>query len=108
MTRSLTRLLHPQSSIAFIGGAECDVAITRTRELGFAGKIWAVHPKREHLGGIPTIKSVDEITGPIDSAFIAVKREPTIDIVRTLRAKGWRRCDLCLWLCRNRRQPPAG
>ncbi len=51
--KSLTRLLHPQSAIAFIGGAECDIAITRTRELGFAGKIWAVHPKREHLGGIP-------------------------------------------------------
>lgn len=88
MTRNLSRLLHPQSAIAFIGGAECDIAITRTRALGFTGKIWAVHPKREYLGGIPTIKSVDEITGSIDSAFIAVKREPTIDIVRTLRAKG--------------------
>lgn len=86
--RSLARLLHPQSAIAFIGGAECDIAITRTRELGFSGRIWAVHPNREHLGGIPTIKSVDEITGIIDSAFIAVKREPTIDIVSTLKAKG--------------------
>ncbi len=36
----------------------------------------------------PTIKSIDEITGPIDAAFIAVKREPTIDIVRALKAKG--------------------
>lgn len=88
MIRSLTSLLHPKSAIAFVGGAECDIAITRTRGLGFAGKIWAVHPKREHLGGIPTIMSVDDITGPIDAAFIAVKREPTIDIVRQLRAKG--------------------
>ena len=88
MTRNLNRLLHPQSAIAFIGGAECNIAISRTRALGFTGKIWAVHPKREELGGIPTIKSVDDITGPIDSAFIAVKREPTIDIVRALRAKG--------------------
>ncbi len=80
------RLLNP-GSIAFIGGNECAIAITRTRELGFAGKIWAVHPKREELGGIATVKSVDDITGPIDAAFVAVKREPTVEIVRQLRAK---------------------
>ncbi len=82
----LKRLLNP-SSIAFIGGNECAIAITRTRELGFTGKIWAVHPKRDELGGIPTVKSVDDIVGPIDAAFVAVKREPTVEIVRQLRAK---------------------
>jgi acetate---CoA ligase (ADP-forming) len=83
---TLTRLLNPKS-IAFIGGNECAIAITRTRELGFTGKIWAVHPKREELGGIATVKSVEDITGDIDAAFIAVKREPTVEIVRQLRAK---------------------
>ncbi len=85
--RSLTPLLHPKS-IAFIGGMECDVAISRTLELGFTGKIWAVHPKRDRLGGIATLRSVEHIDGPVDAAFIAVRREPTIDIVRILRAKG--------------------
>ncbi len=83
---NLQRLLNP-TSIAFIGGNECAIAITRTRELGFTGKIWAVHPKRDELGGIATVKSVDDITGPIDAAFVAVKREPTVEIVRQLRAK---------------------
>ena len=83
---TLSRLLNPKS-IAFIGGNECAIAITRTRELGFTGKIWAVHPKREELGGIATVKSVDDITGDIDAAFIAVKREPTVEIVCQLRAK---------------------
>jgi len=85
--RDLSRLLNP-SSIAFIGGHECDVAITRTLALGFAGKIYAVHPRRDQLGGIPALKSVDEIGGPVDAAFIAVKREPTIEVVRTLRKLG--------------------
>ncbi|HUR42776.1 MAG TPA: acetate--CoA ligase family protein [Aestuariivirga sp.] len=85
--RDLTRLLHPRS-IAFIGGRECDVAITRTRALGFTGKIWAVHPTRQQLGEIPCIRSVDEIVGSLDAAFVAVKREPAIDIVRALKAKG--------------------
>ena len=80
---TLTRLLNPRS-IAFIGGNECAIAITRTRELGFTGKIWAVHPKREELGGIATVQSVDHIEGEIDAAFIAVKREPTVEIVRSL------------------------
>jgi acetate---CoA ligase (ADP-forming) len=83
---TLSRLLNP-TSIAFIGGNECAIAITRTREFGFTGKIWAVHPKREELGGIKTVKSVEEIEGPIDAAFIAVKREPTIDIVRVLKKR---------------------
>ncbi len=87
MTRNLNRLLNP-SSIAFIGGNECAIAIRRTRELGFTGKIYAVHPKREELSGIPTLKSADEIPEAVDAAFIAVKREPTIEVVRTLRAKG--------------------
>jgi acetate---CoA ligase (ADP-forming) len=83
---ALSRLLNP-TSIAFIGGNECAIAITRTRELGFTGKIYAVNPKRQELGGIPTVKSVDEIEGPIDAALVAVKREPTIDIVRALSNK---------------------
>jgi acetate---CoA ligase (ADP-forming) len=83
---SLSRLLNP-TSIAFIGGNECAIAIKRTQELGFTGKIWAVHPKRVELSGVPTVKSVDDIDGPIDAAFIAVKREPTVDVVRALRKR---------------------
>ena len=81
---ALSRLLFPQS-IAFIGGNECDIAIRRTLELGFGGTIHAVHPRREHVAGIIAKKSVDDISGPIDAAFVAVKREPTVDVVRQLR-----------------------
>ena len=85
--KNLSRLLNPKS-IAFIGGNECAVAIRRTLELGFTGQIYAVHPKREELSGIPTLKSADEIPEPVDAAFIAVKNEPTIEVVRTLARKG--------------------
>ena len=70
MSRNLTPLLHPKS-IVFIGGSECDVAISRTRDLGFTGKIRAVHPKRDQLGGIPCVKSVSDIDGVPDAAFVA-------------------------------------
>ena len=83
---SLSRLIFPKS-IAFIGGNECSVAIQRCLEFGFAGIIHAIHPKRDEIGGIRTVQSVANIQGHIDAAFIAVKREATIDIVRQLRAK---------------------
>ena len=85
--KSLSRLLNP-TSIAFIGGNECAIAISRTRELGFMGTTYAVHPKREELSGVATLKSVEEIPGPVDAAFIAVKNEPTIGVVRALAAQG--------------------
>jgi acyl-CoA synthetase (NDP forming) len=85
--KDLSRLLNPRA-IAFIGGNECAVAIKRTRELGFTGRIYAVHPRREELSGIAALKSAEEIPEPVDAAFIAVKREPTIDVVRALAAKG--------------------
>jgi acyl-CoA synthetase (NDP forming) len=87
MTNSLSRLVFPKS-IAFIGGNECAIAIRRCKEFGFPGKLYAIHPKREEIEGIKTLKSVDEIDGPIDAAFIAVKREPTIEMVKQLKAKG--------------------
>jgi acetate---CoA ligase (ADP-forming) len=83
---TLSRLIHP-TSIALIGGNECAVAIRRCHEFGFAGTIHAVHPKRDEISGVCTVKSVEDIEGPIDAAFIAVKREATIDVVRQLRAK---------------------
>ena len=87
MSRDLRPLLEPRS-IVFVGGAECDVAIRKTLGLGFTGKIWAVHPKRQQLGGVATVKSASDVEGPVDAAFIAVKREPTVEVLRTLRSKG--------------------
>jgi acyl-CoA synthetase (NDP forming) len=84
---TLNRLLYPRS-VAFIGGSECDVAIRKTRDLGFTGQIWAIHPKRDELGGIATIDSVNRISESVDAAFIAVRRELTIEIVRELRKIG--------------------
>jgi acetate---CoA ligase (ADP-forming) len=84
---TLSQLIFPKS-IAFVGGNECAVAIRRCHEFGFAGTIHAVHPKRDEISGVKTVKSVKHIEGPIDAAFVAVKREATIEVVRQLRAVG--------------------
>src|SRR5215213_11188541 len=87
MTTRLSRLLSP-SSIAFIGGAECEVAIRQTRGLDFRGEIFAVHPKRSELAGIDCVRSVDALPYPPDVAFVAVRRELAIDVVSDLSARG--------------------
>jgi acetyl-CoA synthetase len=83
----LQRLLNPRS-IAFIGGAECAVAIERTRALGFTGQIHAINPRRPQLGGVATIASVTDLVVAPDAAFIALPRAATIPVVRDLRALG--------------------
>src|SRR5262245_6231660 len=84
---SLTRLLWP-SSIAFIGGTEAEIALVKTRALGFTGRLYAVNPRRSTLGGIDCHASVAELPEAPDAAFISVKREPTIEIVGALARRG--------------------
>jgi acyl-CoA synthetase (NDP forming) len=84
---NLNRLLFPKS-IAFIGGAECEVAIRQTLSLGYQGRIFAIHPKRADLVGIPCLRSVEELPIAPDAAFVAVKRDLAIDIIAALQARG--------------------
>ena len=81
--RALARLLFPRS-IAFIGGRECDIAIRKTLQLGFEGRLWPVNPRRQEIAGIATVPSVADLPEAPDAAFIAVKREPTIGIMADL------------------------
>jgi acetate---CoA ligase (ADP-forming) len=87
MTTRLSRLLSP-SSIAFIGGAECEVAIQQTRGLDFQGEMFAVNPKRSELAGIDCVRSVDALPYAPDVAFVAVRRELAVDVVSDLSARG--------------------
>lgn len=83
----LQRLLNPRS-IAFVGGAECAIAIGRTRALGFDGPIWAVHPRRAEVGGVATVPSIDRIDGAPDAAFLALPRTATPQALAALAALG--------------------
>ena len=84
---NLKRLLNPRH-IAFVGGRAVEDCINATRKSGFAGQIWAVHPKYEELAGIPCVPSLADLPEPPDAALIAVSRERTVDVVAELNAKG--------------------
>jgi acyl-CoA synthetase (NDP forming) len=87
MSSPLRRLLSPRH-IAVFGGAAAAEAIRQCRKLGFAGSIWPVHPRREDMEGLACYPDVASLPQAPDASFIAVPREPTIEVVRALAARG--------------------
>ena len=85
--RDLSRLLRPRS-IAVFGGAQAAAVIEQSRKMGYAGEIWPVHPTRPDIAGLPALRSVAELPGVPDAAFVGVNRHLTIDIVSELAALG--------------------
>ncbi len=83
----LNRLLNP-ATIAVAGGDVAAEVIRQCRRLGFAGRIWAVNPRRSHIEGIATVPNVDALPEAPDATYIAVPRAQTIEIVAALARRG--------------------
>ncbi len=83
---SFDRLLKPRS-IAVFGGAQAQEVIRQSDRMGFEGKIWPVHPKKTEILGRTVYKSVAELPGSPDAAYVGVNRNLTIDVVKDLAAR---------------------
>ncbi len=83
----LERMLRPKS-IAVFGGNWAANVVEQCQRMGFAGDIWPVHPNKAEVHGIRAWRSVEDLPGSPDAAFIGVNRELTIDVVRALSARG--------------------
>jgi acetyl-CoA synthetase len=55
--------------------------------MGYKGEIWPVHPKKSEILGRKVYRSVSELPGSPDAAYVGVNRNLTIDIVRELAAR---------------------
>ena len=87
MARDLTRLLRPRS-IAVFGGKQAAEVVKQNLGLGFDGPIWPVHPKQGEVAGLQAYRSVEQLPGVPDAAFIAVNRHLSIDVAGALSARG--------------------
>jgi acyl-CoA synthetase (NDP forming) len=83
----LFRLLRPRS-VAVFGGKPAAAVIRQLRLIGYEGAIWPVHPQRDEIEGYPAYRSVAELPGAPDAAFIGVNRQLTIEIVEALARRG--------------------
>ncbi|HXV25085.1 MAG TPA: acetate--CoA ligase family protein [Alphaproteobacteria bacterium] len=79
----LRRLLSPRH-LAFVGGRNLVEPLRQAKAFGFAGPIWAVNPKLDSIEGIPCFRTVNELPEAPDATFLAVPREPSIEVVRDL------------------------
>src|ERR1700723_2328516 len=84
---AMQRLLAPRS-IAMIGGAWADAAVAASRAIGYDGKLWRVHPQRPSSPETPYFRSVDELPGVPDAAFIAAPNREVPAIAAALARTG--------------------
>ncbi len=85
--QKLQRLLAPQT-IAVAGGNVAAEVIRQCQKIGFKGQIWPVNPKYTEMEGLTCYPSIDALPGAPDATFVAVPRDPTVDIIAALARRG--------------------
>ncbi|WP_243658702.1 acetate--CoA ligase family protein [Tamaricihabitans halophyticus] len=83
----LRRLLAPRT-IATFGGAAAAEVIRQSRDIGYLGEIWPVHPRRNQIEDLGCYSSVAELPDAPDAAFIAVPKESVVPVVAELNSRG--------------------
>ena len=82
------RLIAPRS-IALIGaGAWTDAVATASRAIGYTGTVWRVHPARPSTPEVTYYRSVAELPGAPDAAFLAVPNQDAPAVAAALRERG--------------------
>jgi acetyl-CoA synthetase len=82
------RLIAPRS-IALIGaGAWTDAVALGNASVGYSGAIWRIHPTRASTESVTYYRSVAELPGVPDAAFVAVPNHEVPGVVGALAARG--------------------
>ena len=88
MRADLRRLIAPRS-IALIGAGDwTDAVAAGNRAVGYRGALWRVHPTRVSNEHATYFRSVDELPGPPDAAFVAVPKAQVPAVAGALAARG--------------------
>jgi len=87
MNPALERLLSPRT-IALVGGEWTDQVAAASRAVGFSGELWRVHPTRPSTNGRTYYRSVDELPGAPDAAFVAVPSHAVPAVAAALARRG--------------------
>ena len=81
------RLIRPRS-IALVGGREAARVAEQCDRMGFDGALWPVHPRLATVAGRTAFRSVAELPGVPDAAYIGVNRHVTVEVVADLARAG--------------------
>ena len=87
-TEDIHRLIAPRS-IALIGsGTWTDLVAAGSAAIGFQGPVWRVHPTRRSTADAPYYRSVADLPGAPDAAFVAVPNQEAVGVARALAERG--------------------
>ena len=84
---AIRRLLRPQS-VVLIGGSWTDTVAAGMHAIGYRGQVWRVHPTRSSSADCHYYRSVDELPGSPDQAFIAVPAREVPGVAAALERRG--------------------
>lgn len=88
MTRSLSRLLRPQSVAVVGGGAWCRAVVAQLAKSGFSGAVWPVHPTATKISGYRAYSGLSDLPSAPDAAYVGINREATVATIAGLAAMG--------------------
>lgn len=89
MSHPLDPLFKPRR-VVFIGGSNLRAALRYQKEMAFHGETWVVNPKYTEIEGFRCFSRVEDLPGTPDLAFVAIRREASIEALRVLRERGCR------------------
>ena len=90
---TLVRALFTPRAVALIG-ASADPTKNSGRPQrflkahGYTGDVYPINPGRDEVQGVPAFKSVTDVPGPVDHAFVMVPAKHVEDAIRDCGAKG--------------------
>lgn len=85
--RDLGRLLRPKS-VAVMGGGWSANVLRSLKKAGYQGEIFALHPKKAEVEGVPAFRDLADLPRVPDAVFVGVNRDATIETVARLSAMG--------------------
>jgi len=85
-------LLHPRS-VAVVGatsrpGAYADETLRNLKRMGFAGRVWGVHPTRKRVHGRVCVPSVADLPEPVDAVVVAIPAAGVPEVIEQAGARG--------------------
>jgi acetyl-CoA synthetase len=85
-------LLHPRS-VAVVGatsrpGSYADETLRNLKRMGFAGRIWGVHPTRKRVHGRVCVPTVADLPEPVDAVVVAIPAPGVPEVIEQAGARG--------------------
>lgn len=85
--------LFDPASIAFVGASTQKEklgyrVIRNMLDFGYRGQIYPIHPSAEEICGLKVYKSVADIPGSVERAYVAVGNQQVPEVLRACREKG--------------------